>query len=217
MPLHDGAPRALFDRPVLVGHDREPTVGHAQEFSRFEQEIRIRRTAERFVAARERLVEQRAVLGERHEQRREERAMQVVRNDDRVEPLAVERPRAGFEVEAHGLDVRDARERRERPGVTIDGEHPAAAARKESRVAPGPAGEIQQAGARGHERREADEPRRRRQRGSSVRGASVAHRALRRAGLAGARSPTSRRASSASQVTNSTTSERPTACGATTA
>ncbi len=107
------AGRVAVDAPLLERDDRQPLARAIEQLALAQQERRIRRAAERFVAARERLVEQRAVGRECGEQLRKQRAMQVVDDDDRIEAL---RPRTATRPPSRSATrVVDAGRRRRAP------------------------------------------------------------------------------------------------------
>ena len=135
----------------------------------------IRRPAEGLVAAGERLVEQRR---RRRRARRAGAGTAAGAGSWRRRSRRSARPRAArlrSRGRARAVSTpATLGKRRERGGVAVDGEHAAAAAREEARVAPLTAGEIEHARARGHERREAHDPRRRRAGASAPRAKSCA-------------------------------------------
>ena len=89
--------------------------------------------------------------------------MQVVRHDNRVEALAFERPRAGFEIARARADPRHARHGCEGIGIAVDGDDARTSRRQPASVASAPGGKIEHARVRRNEMGEARDPRRRRQ------------------------------------------------------
>ena len=211
-----------------------PACASRSSSPRSQQEIRIRRPAVGFVAAREGLVEQHAVVRQRGEQGREQRPVQVIRRrrSRRIaRPASGQRPasRSSARVSMRASPASVASAAASRSTATTRG----TAGGEEARVAAVAAGEVQHAGAGGDERREALDPGRsagRRARADGGRdrcdGMSGSSRSWtgaafyarpRRRSSAPRRCPSSRAASSASHATKPATSARSAACGATTA
>ena len=89
--------------------------------------------------------------------RREQRPMQVVRHDDRVECFAGERPWSRLDVGDAHLDAGDAAQRRQRVGVAVDGDDVRAAGREQPRVPSAPCSDVEHARtARARDARSAD-------------------------------------------------------------
>ena len=168
--------------------------------------------------------------GERGEQIGNERPVQVVGDDDRVEALAGERPRPRLEVDARASRCRRRRRARRAPSAsrsTASTSQPRAAKKRAWR--PLPAGEIEHARARrqrgarsatihgdGGERRVGIVAGGHRPSASRAACARTRGRAPARAGAESPRRSCAA-ASSRSQATNAATSARSRACGATTA
>jgi hypothetical protein len=161
--LHDREPSFPGNDALLERDDVEAAFHDAQKLAAFEQERGIRRAAIRLVPARESLVQQYSVLAERREQGGQERPMEIVRDDDRAESFARKRPRSAFKIKSGRFDAGHRRQRCDRPGVAVDGQHATSAGGEKARVAAVPAREVQHARVGGNEVREADDPRRRRQ------------------------------------------------------
>ena len=159
-PLHDRRPLE-GDASLLERDDREPRARHVEQLAVAQQELRVRRPAEALVAGRERFVQQRAVVVKLREQMREQRPMQIVGDDDRIERLAREWPRARFQIGLARLDSRLAGERAERRTVAVDREHLRTARCEEACVPAATGCDVEHARTRRHEMREAGNPRRR--------------------------------------------------------
>ena len=82
--LHDRF-AALVGAPLLEGDHGEMRLRKVEQFARAQQEVRPGRMTEALVAERERFVEQHAVVANGRQQMREERAMQVIGNDDCID------------------------------------------------------------------------------------------------------------------------------------
>jgi len=159
---------------LLERDDGQPQVGQPQQLAGLEQEVGVRRPPVGPVAAGERLVEQGAVIDDRGDELRKQRAMEVVGDDERIEALFAERLGRAFEIRRARLDAGRPVHAGERRGVAIDGEHMAAAAGEEARVPAEAAGKVEDAPARTDEMREPGDPRRGRR--CRVRGAVEARR-----------------------------------------
>src|SRR5512142_2220126 len=96
-PLHDRRTLAL-DQSLLECDEREPVAHDVGELPGCEEERGIRRASKPFVPGGERFVEQRAVGGERREEVREQRTVQVIGDDDRIEHFAGKGPWRILEV-----------------------------------------------------------------------------------------------------------------------
>ena len=214
--------------PLLERDGDEPAGDTLQQLAGLEQKIRIRRPAVGLVAAGEGLVEQHAVVGQRREQLRQQRPMQIVDDDDRVEAFAAEDRTSAFEVQRARLDARLAGERRERGRVAIDGDDVAAARGEEARMAAVAAGDVEHPRARRDQRRRSARSTARAARRARAadgwfrRCIASASRVVRAPGAgrraatsAASAAATSAAASSASHATKLATSARSTACGAT--
>ncbi len=92
-------------KPVLVGDDVHPTRKGLEELALPEKEGRIRRSAVALIALGKRVVDQDAVLGDRVYQAAEQRAVQVVDDDDPVEAAARKRPGRILEIGFDDLDA----------------------------------------------------------------------------------------------------------------
>src|SRR6266446_4728870 len=84
---------------------------------------------------RKRLVNQHAIIGERTQETRKQRAMQIIRNEDGVEFLSLEWPRIGFQVRADRGNPGDRCESVERGRVTVNRHDAKTARSKPSAVA----------------------------------------------------------------------------------
>lgn len=154
---------------MLVGDGLEPPGRQRQQLAAFEKVVRIARPAEALVAHGEGLVEQDAAGLQAIDERREERAEQVVGHDRRGEAAPLQRPRpALLQVRLDDLDARIARHVRQGGDVDVDRGDAMPPLPQMAGMPPGAAGEIEDAAFRPDQGREADDPRRRRPR-SAVR------------------------------------------------
>src|SRR2546425_8813548 len=87
---------------TLLERDGRQAPERLQQLAGLEQKRRVRGPAEFFVAHHKGFVNEHALLGQRAFDRRQERAVQIICNDDRRETLTGERPGAtAFEVRLH--------------------------------------------------------------------------------------------------------------------
>ena len=93
------------DFPLLEGHQRQSIPHHIQKFAGAQQKFRIGRLAEALVADHEGFIDQHPVVLQRVEQHRQERAKQVIGDDNPVELASAIRPRTAFEVGEPRHDV----------------------------------------------------------------------------------------------------------------
>src|SRR5437763_6964394 len=126
-----------LDISLLEGDGHERAEG-AQQLARLQEECGIRGPAVLLVAGHERFIDEHAVFSERRLELRQERPVQIVRDDDGGEaPLGEGPRRAALEIgldEAHaGYLLR----------LAIHGEHFQPALGEKTRMAPGAAGEIE--------------------------------------------------------------------------
>lgn len=150
---------------MLVGDDLEPPRRQRQQLAAFEKVVRVARPAEAFVAHGEGFVEQDAAGRQAIDERREERAEQVVGHDHRVEAAPFQRPLpALLQIRPDDLDPRIARHVGHGGDVDVDHGEAMPARPQMAGVTPGTAGEVEDAALRPDQTREADDPRRRRPR-----------------------------------------------------
>src|ERR1700730_8356994 len=90
---------------------------------------------------------QHTIIGERTQEAWKQRSMQVIRDDDGVEFIALEWPRVRFQVCANRADSGDRRELVKRRGVMVSPNDATAARSKPSAVASLPARNIEHSGA----------------------------------------------------------------------
>src|SRR6185369_5423576 len=189
--LHDRRPRGAY-QALLEGNDGQSLAQKRKQFVGGQQMLRIGRAAIGFVAGRECLVQERAAAIQQVEQLGEQRAVQIVGDDDRIELQARQRPRPAFEIRGDRRYSRHTGERDKRQAVAIDGDDVAKAGGKESAVPALSASEIEHARPRRDQRRKARDPGRWR----SV-NRCIGHRLVRRGLRAGLGSPLTSRALSA--------------------
>ena len=120
------------DLSLFEGDDRKRGKGFEQ-LAGAKQEIGIAWPAEAFVAAREGLVDQHSTRREGAGNRREQRAVQVIGNDDSI-IVTAELPRViGLEVDPTHLATRP-RERKQCRGIMVDRAHGKSAVAKQANM-----------------------------------------------------------------------------------
>ncbi len=139
---------------LLVGHDLETIPHHVQEFARPEQEVRVRRPADALLPELERLVDQQAAGSHGSNQIVEQRPMQVISDDHRIELLTAERRRHPcLQVELHQQDPGIACRGATAADVPVDAGHPEAARERQSQMPPSSASDVERAGPLGGRRK----------------------------------------------------------------
>ena len=140
-------PYRTASQPLLERDDAQPARGRRRATRRAQQERGIGGSAERFVAPRR--TSRRAARHRRPARRArcgEQRPMQVVRHDDRVERFARQAAMPRLEVgDARRRRRATARERRQRVGVAVDGDHVRATRREKPRLPPAPRSDVEHA------------------------------------------------------------------------
>ncbi len=154
--------RARFaDIQVLVSQDPQPAAHGIEEFTRFEQEVRIARAAEPLVSGSEGLVEQQPARRHAVNEICELRPMKIVDHNDRVEqPLSEGVIGPTLEVDLQHLEVRIITKVRQGRHITVDGKDAAAALKEQAGMPAGAAGQIQDMAAGAHAACEPQDPRR---------------------------------------------------------
>src|SRR5487761_85854 len=141
--LNCGGPR-LADDVLLEGQHRQMRRERLDQLVGPQQEVRIARLAEAFVAEHEGFVEQHARRRERRHQIGKGRAVEIIGHDDAVIAVAQTPRFAIFDIERDSLACRMAGSGRlKRPDVAIDGDDAVAAGEQQAGVPAAAGGEIE--------------------------------------------------------------------------
>ena len=153
--LDDGGPwRAQLQ--ILEGQYLELPCDRVGELAGAQQEIGVARLAEAFVASGEGLVKQQPARPDGSDDEGQDRAVQVVRDQDEVEALSGQRP--GAAVLEIGTDLGQARRVGLLIGIAVQGRHRQAVGQQQPAMPPAPRRDIERPAAGRDQREEAANP-----------------------------------------------------------
>ncbi len=165
--LDDGWFGALDDA-LLERDDAKRGPENREQLAGTEEKFRVARPAEALVSDREGLVNENAPWRERGDQRREQRAVQIVGDDDAVIASAQRPGRTVFQIEHADCAQGITGEGGEPRGVAIGGDHGKAAIAQQAGMPAVSGGEVEDTPARADQRDESAHPRRGRRGGMDV-------------------------------------------------
>lgn len=134
---------SLTNQTMLIGDYPPICRGPLQKFASSQEELRPPRTTQSFLSHSKGLVDQQAPRLNRRQNAREERAMQVIADQDGGEELATKRPGLILQVRPQQLQAAILRPGRILTRIEIDGCHRETCRQERAAVPPRTAGQVQ--------------------------------------------------------------------------